>query len=157
MCDKKLTQTSAFAYLDEIRSLFINTFSQKEIDTAISYTLNDKFKESIKTKQTYYNNNLNESDKVAQLEKGVKAYKDSVIDANEVLNLRGEKINLIVKKADNLRNESKTYYTSAKKVKWHVKCQRIKLILFIVLICLVIGYFISVAVCGGFTYASCRS
>lgn len=37
--------------------------------------------------------------------------KDNVLEASEILNQRGEKIQLVIKKADGLRSESKSYYS----------------------------------------------
>jgi vesicle-associated membrane protein 7 len=112
MCDNKLSQDTAFAYLEEVKTLFADTFTPKEIDSAISYSLNDRFRESIRGKMNYFNANLNESDKLAKLKKGVIEYKDNVLQANDILSERGEKINLIVRKADNLRTESVNYLKS---------------------------------------------
>ncbi len=109
MCDNKLSQDTAFAYLEEIKTLFTDTFSPKEIDSAMAYTLNDSFRDSIRGKMNYFNANLNESDKLAKLKKGVIEYKDNMLQASDVLSERGEKINLIVKKADSLRGESINY------------------------------------------------
>lgn len=109
MCDNKLSQDTAFSYLEEIRTLFTETFTPKEIDSAISYSLNDRFKDSIRGRMNYFNANLNESDKVSKLKQGVIDYKDNILQANDILMERGEKINLIVRKADNLRTESQNY------------------------------------------------
>jgi hypothetical protein len=47
---------------------------------------------------------------VAKLRKGVYEYNANVMDANEILMARGEKITLVVQKADNLRTESSNYF-----------------------------------------------
>lgn len=112
MCDDKLTQDSAFAYLEDLKSVFLKTFDYRSIESAYAYSLNEKFRENIRGKMNYYNANLNDSDSVSQLKKGVMDYKDNILQANDVLMERGEKINLIVKKADNLRTESMNYYGS---------------------------------------------
>lgn len=112
MCDNNLHQESAFSYLEETKTLFLDTFPQKHIDAAIAYSFNEKFKESIRRQMIYYNTNLNESDTVSRLKKGMLEYKDNILLANDVLMERGEKINIMVKKADNLKIESKNYYGS---------------------------------------------
>lgn len=112
MCDEKLTQDTAFAYLEEIKSSFLQTFTRSEIESAYAYSLNEKFKDIIIGKMNYFNTNLNVSDTVSKLKKGVMDYKDNILQANDVLMERGEKVNLIVKKADNLRTESMNYYSS---------------------------------------------
>ena len=38
--------------------------------------------------------------------------KDEVLEASDILNQRGEKIQLVINKADGLRTESKSYYSN---------------------------------------------
>lgn len=47
---------------------------------------------------------------MSKLKDGVINMKDNVLQAHEMLMERGEKINLIVKKADNLKTESGNYF-----------------------------------------------
>ncbi len=110
MSDSSLNQESAFSYLEDLRTLFLDTFTSDQIGAAISYSLNDKFKDSIRNKMNYYNTNLNDSDSMSKLKKGVFEYKDNLLQANDILMERGDKINMMVKKADNLRTESANYY-----------------------------------------------
>ncbi len=154
MCDKRLTQDTAFAYLEEIKKLFIDTFTEEEIKAAISYSLNDKFVTYIKGKMNYFNANLNDSDSVSKLKKGMNEYKDNILQANEILMERGDKINLIVKKAEKLRGESTTYYGSAKKVHRNVRCRNVKIALVCILVIALIVWFISSLACG-FDYSKC--
>jgi hypothetical protein len=41
-------------------------------------------------------------------------FTDNLVQTTDVLNERGDKINMMVKKADNLRTESKMFYRSVK-------------------------------------------
>lgn len=43
MCENQLSQYDVYSYLDEIKKLFTDTFSPQEIDSAMSFTLNDFF------------------------------------------------------------------------------------------------------------------
>jgi len=115
MCDNKLSQETAFAYLEELKTLFHDTFTPREIEAAISYSLNDRFKDAIRGKMNYFNSNLNDSGNLAKLKKGLDEYKNNILQANDILQERGEKIQIIVKKADNLRAESVNYYSSVSK------------------------------------------
>ena len=45
------------------------------------------------------------------MRKGVLNMKDDVLDASDLLNQRGEKIQLVINKADGLRSESKSYFS----------------------------------------------
>ena len=53
MCDKNYDKTQAFLFLEKINDLFINTFTDKEINEAISYSLDHKFKPLINTSMVY--------------------------------------------------------------------------------------------------------
>jgi hypothetical protein len=112
LCDKQFPQETAFAFLEDLRKMFFDTFTPQQIENAIAYSLNTSFKEKIKGRMDYYNRNTNVGDSVSQLKKGVINMKDDVLDASDVLSQRGEKINLIVKKADSLRQESNSFYKS---------------------------------------------
>jgi len=148
MSDSSLNQDSAFSYLEDLRTLFLDTFTSDQISAAISYSLNDKFKDSIRNKMNYYNTNLNDSDSVSKLKKGVFEYKDNILQANDILMERGDKINMMVKKADNLRTESANYYGNAKKVKKVNKSRYYLLIFFCILIGLSLVYLITAMGCG---------
>lgn len=156
MCDHQITQDTAFSYLEEIKTLFLDTFSPKEIENAIGYCFDEGFRDSIRGKMNYYNANLNESNKVAKLKKGVFEYKDTVLQANDVLMERGDKLSLIIRKADNLRTESQKYLYGAKKVKTSVRCRNYKIIIFGIVCVLLIAYFISAIACG-WDWSKCSS
>ena len=55
----------------------------------------------------------------------------------ELIEQRAGKIGLMVQKAENLRTESKNYYTKSKKVKSTVKCNKAILISFIIVVVIV--------------------
>lgn len=112
MCDNKFPPETAFAFLEELKTVFFDTFNLKDIENAISYSLNTGFKDTIKSRMDYYNKNLEAGDNISKLKKGVIDFKDNVLNASDVLAQRGEKINLIVKKAETLKQESFSYYGS---------------------------------------------
>ena len=111
MCDDKFPRDTAFVFLEDIIGLFTKTYSPMDINTAIAYSMKE-FESSLKDKLNYYNMHKDSEDKITTLKKGVMTYKDNVLNASELLTIRGEKMNLIVKKADSLRNESNAYYGS---------------------------------------------
>jgi hypothetical protein len=112
MCDNKYPQETAFAFLEDIKSNFLTTFTQTAIESAYSYSLNNQYKDVIRGKMDYFNKNANSADSIAQLKQGLIDTKGVLMDAADVMNQRGEKINLIVKKAETLRTESTSYYDS---------------------------------------------
>jgi uncharacterized protein YdcH (DUF465 family) len=116
MCDNKFPQESAFAFLEELKKLFLRKFTPGDIDKAIVYSFNSdkEFKNEMIKRIEYYNHNTDKGDNVSELKKGVLQFKDNVLDASDVLSQRDEKISLIVRKADQLRQDSSTYYKNVK-------------------------------------------
>ncbi len=47
---------------------------------------------------------------INKLKKNIIMFTDNLVQTTDVLNERGDKINMIVTKADNLRTESKMFY-----------------------------------------------
>ena len=121
---------------------------------AYSQTFNDKFTHILKDKMIYFNRNQEASDSLKELKKGVMNFKENVIKANDLLLERGEKVELVVKKADSLKNESSVYYSSSKKVRRITQCRKIMLYVFAVLALLLLAYFISAMICG-WTWSKC--
>ena len=50
MCNDQFTKRSAYTFLDDVKNTFLNTFSLREIEQSLSYTLSDAFKDKLKAK-----------------------------------------------------------------------------------------------------------
>ena len=50
MADEKYTKETAYAFLEEIQRSFTSKFTEKEINGAIAYHLNNSFKNDLKAK-----------------------------------------------------------------------------------------------------------
>ena len=143
MTEQGFPRGSAFVFLDEIRDNFLKDFSLNDIKKAGAHSLKS-FEKNLIKKMKHYNSNKENIDNVLQLENGVRSYSTEIIEANgefsyliiELLESRGGKINIIVKKAENLRNESVSYFNSSRKVNKAVKCN--KTIMFIVTVIIVL-------------------
>ena len=88
----------------------------------------------------YYNNEAEKSTETIQ------KLKDSIIDtkgvllnSQELLGQRGEKVNLIVQKADLLRMETNSYLENAQKLKKYVMWRKIKIWSIIIATCIIIA------------------
>jgi hypothetical protein len=110
MSDNKYPQESAFGFLDEIKTQFMMAHNAKEIESALSFSFNAAFSPVIKKKMEYYNKNVNHGDALSRLKKGVMEQHGMLMQTTETLTERGEKINLVVKKAETLRKESESFY-----------------------------------------------
>jgi vesicle-associated membrane protein 7 len=114
MSDNKFPSKTAFTFLDEMKINFLQTVQPSLIDKAISYSLNSQFSDSMKAKIEYFNKNPDSQDALTQLKMNVIESQKVLLDTHEALTDRGDKINLIVRKASTLRRESTMYYSSVR-------------------------------------------
>jgi len=158
LCEPDFPKETAFVFLEDLMENFYEKFSSGDIDRESAYSkfFAEGFNSVLRDKMMYYNKNPEVSNDITELKKGILSYKENIIKAQDVLIERGEKISLIVKKADSLKTESTAYFSSAKKVRRAARCRKIMLIVFSIIAVLLIAYFISAMICG-WTWSSCRS
>ena len=140
MSDVKYPNEFAYKFLEEIKTKFLSKFTTKQVEDALAYSLNADFKDTISERMDYYNNEAEKSTETIQ------KLKDSIIDtkgvllnSQELLGQRGEKVNLIVQKADLLRMETNSYLENAQKLKKYVMWRKIKIWSIIIAICIIIA------------------
>lgn len=113
LCEENYPKETAFVFLEDICNEFFEKFSAGDIERESAYSkfFTNTFNPILRDKMIYYNKNLDASDNLRELKKGVINYRDNVIKANDILIERGEKITLVVKKADSLKQESGSYFS----------------------------------------------
>ena len=114
LCSAEFPKDTAFVYLEDLYDELFKVFSNDEIKNLRPYSklYSDKFTPILKDKMIYYNRNPDANDSLRQLKNEVLQYRENVIKSYENLMERDEKINLVVKKADSLKQESGVYYGS---------------------------------------------
>lgn len=119
LCENEFPKETAFIYLEEICSIFFDKFSSLDIEREPAYSrvYKEAFDPILRDKMFYYNRNPEPSDSLRELKKGVLDYRENIIKVNDILIERGEKITLVVKKAESLRSESTSYYSSVSRLK----------------------------------------
>jgi len=113
MClrEKNYPDKASFVFLDDIKDRFFQSFSEIEYKTAIANGLNGKFRETLKNRIEYFRKNYNDEDKLGQLKRTLFESKEEILQTDDALSARSEKITLIVSKAENIKTESKQYYS----------------------------------------------
>ncbi len=113
MClrDKNYPDKAAFLFLEDIKDRFFQTFSEIDYKTAIPNGLNARFNQTLKSRMEYFRKNYNEEDKLGLLRRTLNETKNEIMQTDDALSVRSEKINLIVNKAENIKTESKSYYS----------------------------------------------
>ena len=114
LCESEYPKETAFVFLEDLKEKFFNKFTPSDVEREKAYSkfFSETFNPILKERMIYFNRNPEAHDSLRDLKKGVIMYRDNVVKANDILIERGEKINLVVKKADSLRQESGSYYSS---------------------------------------------
>ena len=112
MClrEKNFPDKTAFAFLEDIKDKFLERIAEVDYLTAITNGLNAKFRDTIKTRMEYFRKNPQDIDKLSLLKQTLNDSKNEILQTDDILNTRSEKINLIVDKAENIKTESRSYY-----------------------------------------------
>lgn len=145
MSDAKYPNEFIFSYLEDIQSKFKEKYTQTQIDEALSYSLNTEFKDVLKGKLEYYNNKAEKSkDSINKLKESIVETKGVLLNSQDILGQRGDKVNLIVQKADLLRMDSNSYLENAQKLKKYSMWRRIKqlCILIVIVITIVLIFYL---------------
>jgi vesicle-associated membrane protein 7 len=146
MTEQNYPKATVIGCLDSIQTEFKKKYSTYNFDSTPSYGLNQEFSSILKNKFIFYNNNKDVPDEqLNSLKEKLVVMKDKIIETNDLLKDRGDKINLIVKKAETLQDTSRSFYSSSKKVSLAARMKKIKIYLFIagaIIILLIIGYFL---------------
>lgn len=116
LCEAGFPKETAFIFLEDICGLFFEKFTIGDIERESAYSklFSESFTPVLKDKLIYYNRHPEPTDNLRELKKGVLNYRDNVMKANDILIERGERITLVVKKADSLMQESGSYYSSVR-------------------------------------------
>lgn len=110
MREKNFPDKTAFAFLEDIKDKFFEKISKIDYQTALPFGLNAKFRDTIKNRMEYFRKNPQDIDKLSLLKQTLNDSKNEILQTDDILNERSEKINLIVDKAENMKTESKSYY-----------------------------------------------
>ena len=114
---------TAFEYLDVIKDNFEITFTKSQIIKAYNYSFNKNFQYIIESKMNYYNKNtLTKSEnQLKLLQDGLIKTQTELLNSQDILEERNEKIQLIVSKAEQMKKESLSFHKGAKKLKNKVR------------------------------------
>ena len=139
MCEKGYPEEAVFKCIENIVNEFQKTFpSSSAYDNGPQYCLNKQFQQKLRMYMEKYNDPKNQRNKVDILKDQVLSMHRQVLDTADIVNERGEQINLIVSKSEQLSRDSYTFKKTAEKVKNIERWRKIKLYGTIILIFVII-------------------
>ncbi|KAG4983060.1 hypothetical protein JHK87_027809 [Glycine soja] len=139
------------AFLERTKDEFTQKYGGGKAATASANSLNREFGPKLKQQMQYCVDHPEEINKLAKVKAQVSKVKGVMMENIEKVLDRGEKIELLVDKTDNLRSQAQDFRTQGTKVKrkmW-VQNMKMKLIVFGIAVALILIMFMSI--CRGFS------
>jgi vesicle-associated membrane protein 7 len=154
MTDRGFLRYHAFQYLGDIQAQFYSLFLSRAA-TARAYALNAECSPILRQFIEKYNDNKTD-EKMSKIREDLSTVKDTMIKNIDRVLERGEKIELLVEKVEQMDNHALKFEKKSKEVKRRFQWKNIRLTLFIVVLILVIAYVLLMVFCHGATIPSCR-
>ena len=149
--------STAFEFLNVLVKLFRSQYKEEDIKQAYSYSYNNLFKKTIKTKVAYYNTNLDSKDltNLDRLKDSLLDMKNNLVETVQTLNMRESELSHNVEKAEDLKVKTDELLINVKKAKKMEKNNTPlkKIIPFVV--GTVVIYFVFAIMCGGTHMPNC--
>lgn len=159
MClsDADYSPRLVFGYLDTIKAQFVERFGNA-VFTAHAFAYNAEFAPVLQERMHYFNTDPRAAtaDKLGGVQQKIDATTKVMIENIDRIFERGEKIDLLVDKTEQLDHDAFKFKRSATELRRAMWCKRLQryLIVFVVL-CLVV-FFIAAMVCGGLNFDNCK-
>eukprot|EP00003_Mantamonas_plastica_P014649 TRINITY_DN2532_c0_g3_i2.p1 TRINITY_DN2532_c0_g3~~TRINITY_DN2532_c0_g3_i2.p1 ORF type:complete len:204 (-),score=63.99 TRINITY_DN2532_c0_g3_i2:141-752(-) len=153
MTDADFGRRIPFAFLDDIKNRFVSEYGDRG-RTALAYAMNESFSKVLQKQMEYYSNNPS-ADRIMQVRGEIDEVKNVMVQNIEKVLERGERIELLVDKTENLSTQAFKFKKQSGALKRQMWWQNAKLMLILILVVLAIIYFIVSAACGGLALPKC--
>ncbi|KAI5641939.1 pyridine nucleotide-disulfide oxidoreductase domain-containing protein [Phthorimaea operculella] len=151
--DDKFQRSRAFLFLNEIKRRFTTSFGDTA-QTAIPYAMNSEFARVLAIEMKHYTESR-DLDTISRVHGELDELKNIMVKNIETMTVRGEKLDLLVDKADVLASTSVTYHSSARTLQRTLFWKNIKMYAILALIAALAVYLIGAMACGGLAWKNC--
>ncbi|XP_050426117.1 vesicle-associated membrane protein 7 [Adelges cooleyi] len=151
MCitDDEFQRSKAFFFLNEIKRRFQATYGRRAY-TAIAYSMNSEFAPVLASEMKRFSS-PSEYDALSKVHGELDELKDIMVRNIDSVALRGEKLELLVNKTENLCSQSMNFRVQSRTLQRSLFWKNVKIYVLFVLIGLGFLYFIAVFYCGSLT------
>lgn len=145
MCDESEKRRIPFNFLEDIKQRFMSTYGD-QAHTAIAFAMNTDFSPVLQQKMEQYN--TPSSDQFAQIHHKLDDVKNVMVQNIEMVLERGEKLELLVDKTDQLNATAFTFEKSSRKLKEAMFWKKVKIYMLAISLLAFIVFVITWVACG---------
>lgn len=155
MCitDDEFERSRAFLFLNEIKRRFQTAYGSRA-ETALAYAMNTEFSQILANEMKHYSESR-EIDTISRVHGELDELKNIMVKNIDNVAMRGERLELLVNKTENLSANSVTFRKTSRNLARSMFWKNVKLYVIIAVVVAVIIYFIISMACGGLAWQSC--
>lgn len=152
LADEQQKRRMPFLFLQDVKDKFRASYGERA-KTAIAFAMNTEFSRVLAERMEFFNENP-AADNFGQVKDKLAEVKDIMVQNIESVLARGEKIELLVDKSEQLNRSANKFQRSSKQLKNVMWWKNVKMWALITVIVIVLIWLISSFVCG-FNYSKC--
>jgi len=153
--DDDFERSQAFQFLESVYQKFSRQFGTRA-QTAIPYAMNTEFSLVICSEMKRFNTTEQQDpDRIASLREEVDQVKDIMVANIDSIVERGEKLDLLVDKTENLSSNAVSFKTTSTRLARAMWWKNIKMTVAVAVVVIVVIYFIVSMSCGGLDWKNC--
>ncbi|XP_076237730.1 vesicle-associated membrane protein 7 [Calliopsis andreniformis] len=156
MCitDDDFQKSRAFLYLTEIKRRFMAAYGPG-VHTAVAYSMNTDFGRVLANEMKYYSESNQDIDLISKVHGELDELKDIMVKNIDNVAMRGERLELLVNKTENLTASSVTFRKTSRNLARSLFWKNVKIYVIIGVILIVVIYVIVSISCGGLAWQKC--
>ena len=158
MSDEKNKHRIPFAFLEDTKNRFLAEFGLEEAQQAIAFAMNEAFKGTLAERMEYFNSDEADRniDNIGTVKSQIDEVRDNMVQNIERVLERGEKIELLVDRTNDLNQQAFRFESSSRQLRQHMRWRQMKCRIMMGITFAVTLYFASISVCG-FRFQHCKS
>uniref|UniRef100_A0A8C7H6D7 AP-3 complex subunit delta-1 n=2 Tax=Oncorhynchus TaxID=8016 RepID=A0A8C7H6D7_ONCKI len=145
-------RSRAFSFLGEVKKRFQTTYGSRA-QTALPYAMNSEFSSTLMAQMKHHSSPP--SDRLAETQMQVDDLKGIMVRNIDLVAQRGEKLELLIDKTENLVGSSVSFKTTSRNLARAMCMKNLKLTVVVVVVSLVVLYVVVSAACGGLSWPNC--
>jgi len=155
MAEESFGRRIPFTFLDDVKNRFKSTYGNRG-KTALAFAMQADFSRIIQNLMEYYSNDAN-ADKINRVKGQIDEVKNIMVTNIERVLERGERIELLVDKTDQLNQSALNFKKKSTQLKQSMWWKNAKLTIIIIAILIFVVYVIIAISCGGIFFQGCVS
>lgn len=148
------------AFLNDVRDAFVAEFGVDEPATAIAFSYNERFAPKIKELMEHYNSGSPDVeagiDSIGNVKNQIEEVKENMVQNISSLLERGERLELLVEKTDNLNQQAFRFESSGRNLRRAMYWRQVRCRIGVGLAALFLIFVASASMCGGLDFRHCR-